>query len=179
MRTKIAVIAMALACTLAVAQQPARRTRFEEALLIHYRLQQDGLPTTVAVIEHALAAVDKYLPTYFPDGPFHRDDLIAMAWLESGFHQHEIGTHGERGLYQIMPDEFAEAHITKDFYDIDVQTRMVLHVLRYKRSRWHDYKLTIQAYNGIVRMRDGSWSEKYWRAFVKRKIAVDELLGDR
>jgi hypothetical protein len=153
----------------------------KEALLIHHRLQQDGLPTTVSVIERALVEIDSELPRYFPNGPFERDDLIALAWLESGFHQHEGGTHGERGLYQIMPDEFASYGVTEDFYDIGVQTEMALRVLRDKHERWHDYKLTVQAYNGLVRTKDGRLSERYWRAFVRRKIAVDELLerGER
>jgi hypothetical protein len=180
-KTRIAIIIGTVACSMPVwsSSGASVQSYHEEAMLIHRRLAKDGLSTTILVIERALESIDYYLPRYFPGGPFHRDDLIALAWLESGFHQYEGGTHGERGLYQIMPDEFAAYHVTSDFYDIDMQTRMALHVLRDKHDRWHDYKLTIQAYNGIVRTKDGCWSERYWRAFVKRKIAVEEILGDK
>jgi Transglycosylase SLT domain len=180
-RTKIAALTAILLCIPAhgygLRRRPIGKEQYlKEALLIHRRLQQDGLPTTVPVIERALVEIDAELPRYFPDGPFERDDLIALAWLESGFHQHEGGTHGERGLYQIMPDEFASYGVTEGFYDIGTQTDMALRVLRDKHERWHDYKLTVQAYNGLVRMKDGRLSERYWRAFVRRKIAIDELL---
>lgn len=180
MKTRIAMIAGILACTVPgmAADNAGHWTDYKwQARQIHERLRRDGLPTTPAVVEKTLWTIDQRLPQYFPDGPFTREDMIALAWLESGFHQREGGAHGERGLFQIMPDEFQRWHVTKDFYDIDVQTQMALRVLRYKRSKWHDYKLTIHAYNGLVHLRNGKLSEKYWRAFIKRKITVEELLG--
>lgn len=136
-------------------------------------------PASIKVIVAMLKAIDLNVPKFFPNGPFTRNDFIAMAWLESTFHQYEEGTHGERGIFQIMPDEFAAYRITKNFYNINVNTKMAFRVLSGKYSKWHDYKKAIIAYNGVVHLKNGKWSEKYWKAFYKRKVAVDAALAEK
>lgn len=149
----------------------------QEANAIKELLVQSGIPTNIKVIEKMLKAIDHDIPKYFPNGPYTRNDFIALAWLESAFHQHEIGTHGERGLFQIMPDEFDDYRVKESFFDIDVNTKMGFRVLDDKYKHWNDYKKGIQAYNGVIKLKNGKWSEKYWKQFEKRKVAVDLLLG--
>jgi flagellum-specific peptidoglycan hydrolase FlgJ len=56
---------------------------------------------------------------------------------------------------------------------------MAFRVLDGKFKKYPDYKRAIMAYNGLVKNRHGKYSEKYWKAFQKRKIAVDLVLNDR
>jgi soluble lytic murein transglycosylase-like protein len=97
--------------------------------------------------------------------------------VESEFKQYEGGTHGERGIFQIMPCEFADYNIRKNYYDIDLNTEMGFRVLNGKYKKHKDYKKAIMAYNGLVKFKSGHYSQKYWRAFEKRRIAIDLVLG--
>jgi len=141
--------------------------------------EEEGNKIDTTVVVPMLMAIDKNLPVFFPSGPFTRNDFIAIAWVESDFNQMEYGTHGERGLFQIMPDEFRDWGVTDHFYGAKTNTRMAFRVLRGKYARWHDYKKAIIAYNGVVRRKNGAWSEKYWVAFKKRKDKVDAVLGGK
>lgn len=149
----------------------------QEANAIKDLVAQKGIPVTTSVLIKLLKAIDRNVAKYYPNGPYTRNDFIALVWLESAFHQHEGGTHGERGLFQIMPDEFADWHIKENYFDIDVNTRMGFRVLDAKYKKWNDYKKGIQAYNGVIKYKSGKWSEKYWKQFEKRKVAIDLLLG--
>jgi len=152
---------------------------YEQAVILKGLLAERGLPVNVKVVVKLLKAIDRNIPKFFPNGPFTRNDFIALAWLESALHQHENGTHGEKGIFQIMPDEFRDYGITDNFYDIDINTKMCFRVLKGKYKRWHEYKKAIIAYNGVVHLKSGQWSEKYWRAFYKRRKAVDLALGPK
>lgn len=150
---------------------------YQQALVLKKFLATQKIPATTKVIAKTLKAIDVNVAKYYPNGPFTRNDFIALAWLESAFHQYENGTHGEKGLFQIMPDEFAGWRVTQNFYDINVNTRMAFRVLNGKYVEWHDYKKAIQAYNGVIRLKNGKWSEKYWNAFSKRRAIVETLFN--
>jgi hypothetical protein len=148
-----------------------------QAVILSNLLLKEKVHIDREVVTTMLKAIDANMPKFFPKGPFNRNDFIAIAWLESSFRQYEDGTHGEKGLFQIMPDEFAEWHVNpKYFYGVNTNTKMGFRVLSGKYKRWHDYKKTIIAYNGVVRLKNGKWSEKYWKAFLKRKEKVDLAL---
>jgi hypothetical protein len=147
-----------------------------QAAILSHLLLKEKVKVDREVVAAMLKAIDKNMPNYFPHGPFNRNDMIAIAWLESEFRQFEDGTHGEKGLFQIMPDEFASYGVTQYFYGVNTNTKMGFRVLNGKYQRWHDYKKSIIAYNGVVRLRNGKWSEKYWKAFLKRKEKVDSVL---
>lgn len=168
---------------------PVKVRSYSEAAELHEHLTYEGQAAILSelllkekvhvnhdVVIHMLKAIDLNMPKFFLNGPFTRNDFIAIAWLESSFRQYEDGTSGEKGLFQIMPDEFASWHVTKNFYNVNVNTKMGFRVLNGKYKKWHDYKKAIIAYNGVVRLKNGKWSEKYWKAFQKRKEKVDSVL---
>jgi hypothetical protein len=150
---------------------------YKEATLLTDCLYRDGVPVSTKTIKEVLETIDCLLPKYFPNGPYTREDFIAIAWLESGFNQYEIGTHGEKGIFQIMPDEFDENNVKLNKYDISTNTQMCMMVLGDKFQKFPDYKKAIIAYNGVVRTKRGKWSEKYWKAFEKRRGVVETLFN--
>jgi hypothetical protein len=150
---------------------------YKEASTLNDLLFRENTPVHMKVVVQMLKAIDKNLLIYYPEGPFTRNDFIALAWVESEFKQYEGGTHGERGIFQIMPCEFADYNIRKNYYDIDLNTEMGFRVLNGKYKKHKDYKKAIMAYNGLVKFKSGHYSQKYWRAFEKRRIAIDLVLG--
>lgn len=150
---------------------------YKEATLLTDCLYREGMPVSTKTIKETLETIDKELPKYFPNGPYTREDFIAMAWLESAFNQYEGGTHGEKGIFQIMPDEFDANDVKLNKYDIDVNTSLCMTVLKAKWDKFPDYKKAIIAYNGVVRNKRGKWNEKYWKAFEKRRSVVDTLFN--
>jgi hypothetical protein len=76
-----------------------------------------------------------------------------------------------------MPDEFKDFDIHKNYYSIDVNTHMAFRVLNSKYKKFHDYKKAIMAYNGLIKFKSGRYSQKYWKAFEKRRISIDLALS--
>ena len=150
---------------------------FKEASSLTDCLYREGVPVSTKVIKETLESIDVYLPQYFPNGPYTREDFIAIAWLESAFNKYELGTHGEKGVFQIMPGEFYDNHITKNKYDIKINTQICMTVLQMKFRKYPDYKRGIIAYNGVVKTKSGKWSEKYWRSFEKRRNVVEMMFN--
>ena len=150
---------------------------YREATLITDCLYREGTPVSTKTIKETLEAIDKFVPKYFPNGPYSREDFIAMAWLESGFNQFEIGTHGEKGIFQIMPDEYKENSVKLNKYDININTELCMSVLQSKFHKYPDYKKAVIAYNGVIRTKKGRWSEKYWKSFEKRRSVVETLFN--
>jgi len=151
-------------------------TYYKQAAALSDLLFKEGTPVNMKVVVAMLKEIDKDLIKFYPEGPFTRSDFIALAWLESEFKQYEGGTHGERGIFQIMPDEFRDFNIHKNYYSIDVNTLMAFRVLQAKYRKYPDYKKAIMAYNGLVHFKNGHYSQKYWKSFEKRKIAVELVL---
>jgi hypothetical protein len=133
-----------------------------------------GTKVHVEVVEETMKAVDRYLPKYFPNGPFTRQDFLAMAMAESSFHQYEVGSSGEQGIFQIM-----RMHIPKSVenpFGIRMNTRLAMVVLREKYTKHSDYKKAIIAYNGVVvRRKTKKWSERYWVVFQAKKVVLNKL----
>lgn len=152
---------------------------YKQASRLNDMLFREGVPARTSIIVDVLKAIDRKLPVYFPSGPFRRSDLIAMAWLESEFRQYEVGTHSEKGIFQIMPGEFKDFNVHKNYYDVDLNTEMAFRVLNIKFQKHGDYRKSIMAYNGLVHFHNGHYSDKYWKAFEKRKVAVDLILAER
>jgi hypothetical protein len=150
---------------------------YQQAARLNDVLFKEGIPVRMSVIVELLKQIDQRLPVWYPNGPFLRNDIIAMAWLESEFHQFETGTHGEKGIFQIMPGEFRDFNVHKNYYDVDLNTEMMFRVLDGKFKKQGDYKKAIMAYNGLVHFHNGKYSEKYWKAFETRRIAIDLVLG--
>ncbi len=149
---------------------------YKQAAALNDLLFRENTPVHMNVVVAMLKEIDKNLAQFYPNGPFERTDFIALAWVESEFKQYEGGLHGERGIFQIMPDEFRDFDVHKNYYNVDVNTAMAFRVLTEKYRKQHDYKIAIIAYNGLI-YHKGKLSEKYWRAFEKRKIAIDLVLG--
>ena len=74
-------------------------------------------------------------------------------------------------LMEIFPG------IIENYYNVDVNTEMGFRVLDEKYKKQRDYKKAIMAYNGLIRFKSGHYSQKYWKAFLKRRIAIDLVLG--
>lgn len=152
---------------------------YKEASALNDYLYSFGTPVRAQIIKETLEAIDTFLPKYFPNGPFTRQDMIAIALLESNFKQYLVGTSGEKGIFQIMPDQFNARNIKLNHFDVRINTELSLQVLRDKFEKHKDYKKAIIAYNGVVRGANGKWSEKYWKAFTKRREAVSSLIETR
>jgi hypothetical protein len=132
------------------------------------------------VIEKTLEAIDHTLPTYFPEGPFTREDFIAIAMLESDFHQYELGTSGERGIFQIMKHNVKGKKTWERAYNIEVNTQLAMKVMSWKHQEHPEsLKMTVIAYNGIVHDRRGRLNEKYWRTYLKHKKIVESVLVEK
>lgn len=151
---------------------------YKQACTLNDLLFKEGTPVHINVVIEMLKEIDKNLLKYYPEGPFTRNDFIALAWVESEFRQYEVGTHKEKGLFQIMPDEFGDFNVHKNYYSVDINTEMSFRVLSVKYKKHQDYKLAIMAYNGLVKAKNGKYSQKYWKAFERRKIAVDLVLTE-
>ena len=67
--------------------------------------------------------------------------------------------------------------IFKNYYNVYVNTLMAFRVLQSKYKQYPDYKTAIMAYNGLIKFKNGHYSQKYWKNFEKRKIAVDLVLA--
>lgn len=150
---------------------------YQEAERIDEYYSRNDITARVVVIRETLQAIDTYLPKYFPNGPYTRNDLIAMAMVESGFDQYLVGTRKEFGIFQIMPEACKDAGVNKNQFDIKVNTELALIVLSWKYQEHPDYKIGMIAYNGLVK-KGGKLSEIYWKKFIKARKAVDDLLSD-
>ncbi len=151
---------------------------YTEAEKINDYYYSRGVETRINVIRQTLRAVDKYLPKYFPEGPFNRRDFIAMAMVESNFNQYLVGTRKEFGIFQLMPESCKWAGVSKNQFDIEVNTEMAMFVLQAKHKERKEYKMTIIGYNGVVKTSKGTVSTVYWDKFKKARNAVDDILGD-
>jgi hypothetical protein len=152
---------------------------YKQAAALNDLLFREGTPVNTNVVVKTLKEIDKNILVFYPKGPFTRNDFITLGWLESEFRQYERGTHGERGIFQIMPCEFNDFDIHKNYYDVDVNTQMAFRVMDGKYQKHKDYKLAIMAYNGLIKTHSGNYSQKYWKSFEKRKIAVELVLNNQ
>jgi hypothetical protein len=144
--------------------------------LVDYYYRQ-GQPTRFAVVKDTLTAIDRFLPHYFPDGPFTNKDLIAIAMVESEFGQYLVGTSGEKGIFQIMEESSRGMGVKRNQFDVEVNTELALFVLREKFKKHQDYRKAIIAYNGVV-VRNNKWDETYWKKFMKARTSVDIIFRD-
>lgn len=150
---------------------------YREAERINDYYSRKGTMTRVVVIRDTLEAIDNYLPKYFPEGPYSRNDLIAMAMIESEFDQYLVGSHKEFGVFQIMPEACKDAGVKRNQFDIKVNTELALLVLSQKYAAHPDYRIAMIAYNGLVK-KDGKLSQVYWKRFIKARKVVDDLFSD-
>lgn len=169
--------ALASRATDALNRTTSELNYYKQATILNDLLFRENTPVHMKVVVTMLKEIDKNLIKYYPEGPFTRNDFIALAWVESEFKQYEGGTHGERGIFQIMPDEFRDFDIHKNYYSVDINTHMAFRVLNSKYKRFHDYKKAIMAYNGLIKFKSGRYSQKYWKAFEKRRISIDLALS--
>lgn len=153
--------------------------------LLHYKIASKlndyyyrfNKPVRIKVIHEVLDALDIYLPRYFPDGPYTVKDMLAIGMVESNFDQYLTGRHKEYGIFQIMPKSSRWMGVTKNQFDVTVNTELALFVLKKKFEKYKDYKMAIIAYNGLVKKR-GKVSEKYWNKFIKYRRAIDDILRE-
>jgi len=148
---------------------------WEDAAKINDFYYRFNVPTRVTVIKDALIAINRYLPNYFPEGPFTKKDLLAIIMVESSFNQYLTGRHKEYGLYQILPESSDWAGVKRNQFDINVNTELALFVLQKKFQEHKDYKMSIIAYNGVVKSK-GKINETYWEKFIKYRKALDDIL---
>jgi len=147
----------------------------KEAEEINDYFARFDVTTRVDIIRQTLKAIDKLLPKYFPEGPYKRKDIITIAMIESSFDKFLVGGSGEYGIFQIMPESCKWMGITKNQFEIEVNTELALFVLKKKFDEHENYKLAIIAYNGLVK-RKGKIDETYWGKFIKYRRALDDIL---
>ena len=140
----------------------------------YYRFNK---PVRIKVVHQVLNSLDTYLPRYFPEGPYTKKDLLAIAMVESNFEQYLTGKKKEYGIFQIMPESSKWMGVAKNQFDVAVNTELALFVLQKKYEQHKDYKIGIIAYNGLVKRR-GKLSEDYWERFIKYRRAIDDILRE-
>lgn len=155
-----------------------RLSYYEQAERLNMYYFTAGEKTSAPIIRQTLEAIDKLLPRYFPDGPYNRKDIIALAMVESGFDQYLVGTHKEFGIFQIMPEMCKDLGIKRNQFDVEINTDMALAVLRDKFNERKDYKKAIIAYNGYVVKANGKVSDTYWKRFLKYRRTLDDVIPD-
>jgi hypothetical protein len=107
--------------------------------------------------------------------PFTYKDILAIGWLESDFKRDAVGSHGERGIWQILAWKQYLSRIHRwDAYDIDTNCCMSVMELKDKYADKGNYKDAIIAYNGWV-IKDGEVRTTYYNAFMTRKHKVEAL----
>lgn len=130
-------------------------------------------------VRKMLEAIDRYIPSYFPEGPFTRNDFIALALTEtSNLNQYTTGSCGEYGLFQIMPEMCKAKGVKRNHFDIFVNTELAMFVLKDKYKKHQDYYKAIIAYNGvIIDPKTQRWRDKYWKRFLDYRKDVDIIFG--
>lgn len=140
-----------------------------------YEVVHGEYPKTKVRIDDIIAMqreIDRNLPKYFPHGPFTREDFISLAMNESRLDKHDLGSSGEKGVFQIRP----EYHHKGDLATMKVNTEMAMKVLRDKYREHPDYRKAIIAYNGYV-VHNGHLLDGYWVRFQVQKARVMVALG--
>ena len=134
---------------------------------------KSGHATRHSVVKTVLRAIDMYLPKYFKEGPFTREDFMALALTEtSNFNQYTVGTSGEKGIFQVMPDMCKARGVRMNHFDIYVNTELSMFVMNEKFKRHKDYRDSIIAYNGFIKDKHGRVIDKYWKRFIKYRQEV-------
>lgn len=130
-------------------------------------------------VKDMLKAIDQYLPSYFPEGPFTRRDFIALALTEtSNLNQYTTGSCGEYGLFQIMPEMCKAKNVRRNHFDVFVNTELAMFVMKEKYKKHKDYYKAIIAYNGvIIDPKTKRWRDKYWQRFLDYRKDVDIIFG--
>jgi soluble lytic murein transglycosylase-like protein len=154
----------------------ADHSNMADALRINAYYYRFDVATNVSVVKETLDAIDKFLPKYFPEGPYTRKDFIAIAMVESNFNQYLTGKAGEFGVFQLMPESMKYIGVKRNQFDLDVNTEAAMMILRDKHTKHKDYKMGIIAYNGVVKLGKGKVSETYWNKFIRYRKALDDIL---
>jgi hypothetical protein len=142
------------------------------AVKIHKLLVREGSKVSVQEIRDVLDAIDVNLKTFFPHGPFTKEDFISIAMTESRFDKRCVGTSGERGVFQVMPGY----HHAGNLSDTRTNTRLAFLILRQKLKEHKDRRKAIIAYNGYL-VRNGRLRDTYWLAVLKQKQRILSTIG--
>ena len=149
----------------------------EASAIVDY-CYRNNEPTRFEVALELLKAVDQYLPGYFADGPYTRTDFIALALTESpGLDQYQVGSAGEKGIFQIMQNMVNAMGVKKNYFEIKTNTELAMFVLKEKFTEHKDYRTSIIAYNGLIK-KNGVIVDKYWRRFSKIRKDAEMLLSE-
>jgi len=138
-----------------------------------------GIKLNNRTISKVLRAADVCVSNKFSDGPFSSKDFLALAMIESNFSQYAIGTHGERGIFQIFDyhNELRELNLSnKNIFDIDINVQAACHVLEKKHIIRKDYYETIISYNGYRKI-GNRLNDNYWKRFIVARKVVEDLYG--
>jgi hypothetical protein len=145
----------------------ASASNHDRAVRLQRILKREHSRVSAGEIESVLDQIDVNLRRYFPHGPFTKEDFVSLAMTESRFDRRCVGTSGERGVFQVMP----EYHHAGDLASTRVNTRMAFLILRQKYREHHDRRRAIIAYNGYV-VHNGRLRDAYWMAFIKQRNRV-------
>jgi hypothetical protein len=180
--TKSTVLEKLQAMELLITDQHALKKELkyvEDASKIIDYYYKEKICMRFCTVRDMLKAIDQYLSSYFPDGPFTRRDFIALALTEtSNLNQYTTGSCGEYGLFQIMPEMCKAKNIKRNHFDIFVNTELAMFVMDVKYKQHKDYYKAIIAYNGvIIDNRTKRWRDKYWKRFLNYRKDVDVIFG--
>jgi len=103
------------------------------------------------LVLECLRIIDKYLPEYFPNGEFSKDDIIALIVVESQFDPYAVSSKGAFGVMQILHYQQVLKRIPVTYNILEDNIQAGLCVLRDKYNVHRDYKMALIAYNGLVK----------------------------
>jgi hypothetical protein len=83
---------------------------------------------------------------------FTKEDFISLAWVESAFDPYVIGNAKEVGNWQVLEWRTLLLKVggTNPF-NTETNGEMMCIVLNWKYDKYHNYKKSIQAYNGLFK----------------------------
>jgi len=135
-----------------------------------------------ANVFRAIDAINRFKPLILTsDYPFDTNDILAIIMVESRFNPKAISHKNARGIMQIIDPK---AHIKKidgveDPFDIKCSVYGGLLCLKEKFDYTKDKRKAIIAYNGIVKNKDGTWNDKYYKKFITTRQLIEKITEEK
>lgn len=137
-----------------------------------------GMRTSSKIVWDIIQEANSILPSYFPNNEIDLLDVLAIASCESQFYEKTKGTKGEIGLFQLLDAKTELTLIGKpdgNPWDPRISTHLGISHLAGKYQKYQDRRKAIIAYNGVIRYKDGTWEERYWRYFTKKRQEMEKI----
>ena len=128
----------------------------------------------------AISAAQRFMPVLLgPDYPFDIYDILAIIMVESRFNPHAVSHKKAKGIMQIIDPRLHIKEIDGDEDPFDIECNVYGGILCLKEKYDHtkDKRKAIIAYNGIVKRKNGTWKDSYYKKVMEQKTVIMRLLN--